>query len=48
VNLGKDRAKAIQDALLSDGQIEPARVFIVDSAPKPESGDKVKVEMAVK
>jgi hypothetical protein len=46
--LGKQRAQAIQDALLSDGQIEAARVFIVNSAPKPESGNKVKVEMAVK
>ncbi|HUA88240.1 MAG TPA: hypothetical protein VL994_02330, partial [Steroidobacteraceae bacterium] len=48
VALGKERARAIQDALLSDGQIEPARVFIVDTPPKPDSGGKVKVEMAVK
>jgi hypothetical protein len=48
VTLGKNRAQVIQDALLSDGQIEPARVFIVDVPPKPESGDKVKVEMALK
>jgi hypothetical protein len=46
--LGKERAKAIQDALLSDGQIDPARVFIVSVAPKPDTGDKVKVELAVK
>jgi hypothetical protein len=46
--LGKDRAKAIQDALLSDGQIDPARVFIVNAAPKPQTGDRVKVELAVK
>ena len=48
VTLGQDRAKAIQDALLSDGQIDPGRVFIVNAAPKPESGEKVKVELAVK
>ena len=48
VSLGQDRAKAIQDALLSDGQIDPGRVFIVNAAPKPESGEKVKVELAVK
>src|SRR6202042_612502 len=36
LSLGKDRAKAIQDALLSGGQIEPARVFIVHAPPKPE------------
>ena len=47
--LGKDRARAIQDALLSDGQIEPGRVFAVASAPKNATdGDKVKVEMALK
>jgi hypothetical protein len=48
VALGKDRAKAIQDALLSDGQIDPGRVFIVAGTPKAEAGDKVKVEMALK
>jgi hypothetical protein len=46
--LGKERAKAIQDALLSDTQIDPARVFIVNGAVKPQSGDKVQVELAVK
>ncbi len=48
VNLGKDRARAIQDALLADGKVEPARVFIVEAAPKADSGPKVKVEMALK
>jgi hypothetical protein len=48
VALGKDRAKVIQDALLAGGEVDPSRVFIVDAPPKPESGDKVKVEMAVK
>jgi uncharacterized protein DUF748 len=46
--LGKQRAQAIQDALLSDGQVDAARVFIVNAPPKPDSGDKVKVELAVK
>ena len=48
VALGKDRAKAIQDALLSGGDVDPSRVFIVDAPPKPASGGKVQVEMAVK
>jgi Domain of Unknown Function (DUF748) len=48
VTLGQDRAKAIQDALLSDGQIDPGRVFIVAGTPKADGGDKVKVELAVK
>jgi hypothetical protein len=34
--------------LVSDGQIESSRVFIVNAAPKPQSGDKVKVELQVK
>jgi hypothetical protein len=46
--LGKQRAKAIQDALLSEGQVDSSRVFIVSVTPKPDTGDKVKVEMAVK
>jgi len=46
--LGKQRAKAIQDALLSDGQVDPSRVFIVSAPPQPDTGGKVKVEMAVK
>lgn len=46
--LGKQRAQAIQDALLSDGQIEPSRVFIVNAAPQTGGGDTVKVSLAVK
>ncbi|MGH8134555.1 MAG: hypothetical protein ACRETP_15265, partial [Steroidobacteraceae bacterium] len=46
--LGKDRATAIQDALLSGKQIDPGRVFVVNAAPKPDSGDKVKVELSVR
>jgi hypothetical protein len=45
--LGRARASAIQNVLLADGQIDPARVFIVNAAPKPDSGDTVKVELAV-
>jgi uncharacterized protein involved in outer membrane biogenesis len=46
--LGKQRAQVIQGALLAGGQVDPGRLFIVNAPPKPESGDKVKVEMAVK
>jgi hypothetical protein len=46
--LGKERAQAIEGALVSGGQIEPSRVFIVNAPPKPQSGDRVKVELAVK
>jgi len=46
--LGKGRAQAIQGALVTDGQVETARVFIVNTPPKPQSGDKVQVELALK
>jgi hypothetical protein len=45
--LGRSRAEAIQNALLADGQIDPARVFVVNAQPKPDTGDSVKVELAV-
>jgi hypothetical protein len=35
--LGKQRAEAIRDGLLSDGQLEAARVFIVNAPSKPDS-----------
>ena len=46
--LGKQRATAIQGALVSDGQIEASRVFIVNAPAKPQSGDKVKVDLSLK
>ena len=46
--LGKQRAQAIQDALLADGQLEAARLFIVNAPQQAQGGDKIKVEMAVK
>jgi uncharacterized protein DUF748 len=45
--LGRARATAIQNALVAGGGIEAARVFIVNTTPKPESGDTVQVELAV-
>jgi uncharacterized protein involved in outer membrane biogenesis len=46
--LGKTRAQAIQGALVTDGQVEAARVFIVTAASKPAAGERVKVELALK
>ena len=46
--LGKERAQAIEGALVSGGEVETSRVFIVKVPPKPQSGDKVQVELAVK
>jgi hypothetical protein len=46
--LGKARAQAIQGALLAAGTVDAARVFIVNAAPKPDSGDRVRVELSLK
>jgi Domain of Unknown Function (DUF748) len=46
--LAKARAQAIQEALVSSGQIDPARIFIANAPSKPQSGDTVKVELALK
>ena len=46
--LGRQRARAIQDVLLADGKVDPSRVFIVEAQPKADGGDKVKVELALK
>ncbi len=47
--LGRHRARAIQDALLSGGQLDPSRVFVTtgESKPAAEAGG-VRVELALK
>jgi hypothetical protein len=47
-SLGKARAQAIQDALLSGGEVAAARVFIVNAPAQAAGGEKVRVELAVK
>ncbi len=47
--LGKHRARAIQDVLLVGTDIDPARVFVIGTAPKaPGDKDTVRVELALK
>jgi hypothetical protein len=46
--LGKHRARAIQDALLGGGDIDAARVFVIIAPPKAATGNKVRVEMSLK
>jgi hypothetical protein len=46
--LGKHRARAIQDVLLIGTDIDPSRVFVIGSAPRPAEKDKVRVELALK
>ena len=45
--LGKARAQAIQQALVSNG-IDAGRLFIAKAPSKPQSGDTVKIELALK
>jgi hypothetical protein len=46
--LGQARARAIQDALLSSGEIDPQRVFLIAAEAKPPVDGKVRVELALK
>ena len=46
--LGKQRAQAIQGALVADGQVETSRVFVVSAPAKAPSGEKVKIELALR
>lgn len=47
-DLGKRRAHSIQDALLGGGDIDPARVFLINAAPKSDTQDAVRLELALK
>lgn len=46
--LGQARARAIQDALLGQGEIEAARVFMIAATAKPPAAGKVRLELALK
>jgi hypothetical protein len=45
--LGKARAQAIQEALVSNG-VDPGRLFLAKAPSKPQSGDTVKIELTLK
>lgn len=48
-NLGKKRARAIQDVLLGgDSGIDPARVFLINAPPKADVKDAVRIQLALK
>ena len=47
-DLGKKRGHAIQDVLLGSGEIDAARVFLINAAPKGDSKDAVRAELALK
>ena len=46
--LGKNRTRAIQNVLLTDGGIDASRVFIINGNAKTDDNGKVRVEMALK
>jgi hypothetical protein len=46
--LAQQRARAIQDALLSSGEVEAARVFMVSPAAALAANDKVRTSLSLK
>jgi len=46
--LGKQRAQAIQDALLSGGAVDPARVFMIAGPADAAADGKVRAELSLK
>jgi hypothetical protein len=47
-NLGTRRAHAIQDVLLRGTNIDPTRIFLLNSAAQPPAGNPVRLELALK
>lgn len=45
--LGQARARAIQDALLGSGEVDPQRVFLIAPEAKPPVDGKVRVELSL-
>jgi uncharacterized protein involved in outer membrane biogenesis len=46
--LGDERAHAVQDVLLRGTNIDPARIFLINSAAQPPPGTTVRLELALK
>ena len=47
-DLGKARAQKVQDLLLSAGDIEPGRLFIINAGPAPTEGELVRMELSMR
>jgi hypothetical protein len=47
-NLGEQRAQNLQQLLLKDAQIDPARVFLVANDKAKAEGDKVRLELSLR
>jgi hypothetical protein len=46
--LGNRRARAVQDALLHGTNIDPVRIFLINGTAKPQAGNTVRLELALK
>jgi hypothetical protein len=46
--LAAERARAIQDALLSSGEVEPGRVFMLAAGAQPAASGRVRVALSLK
>jgi hypothetical protein len=46
--LARHRSRAIQDALLGSGEVDPGRVFVLAATDKPPQQNKVRAELALK
>ena len=46
--LAQQRARAIQDALLGSGEVEPGRVFMLASAPRPAVDGKTRIALSLR
>ncbi len=46
--IGKARAQSIQEALLGTGDVDPARVFLINADSQAPGSDKVKLELSLK
>jgi hypothetical protein len=38
----------VEAVLLSGGAVDPGRVFVINAPPRPDKGDKVRLEMSLK
>ena len=47
-DLGKARAQKVQDLLLGAGDIEPGRLFIINSGPAPTEGELVRMNLSLR
>jgi hypothetical protein len=46
--LGRARAAAMQDALLAGGEVDPARVFVINVPPLAAQGERVRLDLTLK